>query len=401
MKKIIISAGTLFFLLIFLPQITFASSSLVIDEFQISGESADDEYVVIYNNSADSIILNDYTLSRKTKTGTSFNTLYKFINFTFAPFQKVKISHSKYTGAKELTYSTTSYSITADNTLAIIAPDKSYVDYIGFGEATLYEGNPIDAPQAKQIFQRTNGIDSDNNFNDFRKLENTIVLDPNLSKIIISELFPSPSAGNSEWFEIYNPTSLNINLNGLKVCDGAGSVRCFSFTNIILPPFTYQTFENSITKITLNNTGDWLELFIQDDLIFETENFSDGETAMSYSLFGSKWDWTKQSTKNAQNQFVSIVEVEEVKVVTPKTKKSKTKVAKSVSSSENENEEEQAEKKEVKGVTDNQNTAKTKPTISKNILGISLIILAGLIMCGYILWEKKEYLSGIFNKIKR
>jgi hypothetical protein len=149
-----------------------------------------------------------------------------------------------------------------------------------------------------------------NNLNDFYSSSN-VLIDKNTEKLLITEIMPNPSEG-SEWFELYNPTNSRINLNGLKICDGLGSTHCYYFAKDDYIDSGYKTYDKGQTKITLNDSGDYLTLSnASDEVIMETDGFEGADDGISFSLFGIDWKWTKSATKGSTNIFEDIVEVEE------------------------------------------------------------------------------------------
>ncbi len=384
--------------------VSAATSALHIHAFQIAGESAYDEFVSISNDGTTPLELTNYSISRKTKSATSWNTLYKFIGVTIYPGQVIVIANSKYVGISNYLYSTSSYSLTADNSVAIVAPDKGIVDLVGYGEANTFEGAPLPNPAADEQLVRTQ--DTNVNFDDFVSNFKVATLDPNADKISISELMPAPSEGK-EWFELFNPTSLPVSLSGLKVCDAVGSVHCYFFPDTdVLEPFQYKVFGQDTTKITLNNTGDWLELRDgSDNLLADSGgDYGNADEGNSLSLFGSEYIWTKSATPGAQNIFTDTVEVEEPVATAAKstTKKVKTAATKAVSVAS------------ANSVGDNEATISTAPSIAKEevkgaslrvggnnqLLGYALISLAVLLLVGYNLWENRGYASKLYDKIR-
>jgi len=125
---------------------------IVISRVQFSSSaSAYDEFIEIYNPTDQTINLNNYRLSRKTKTGTELNLLTKFSDFNLVSHGYYFVAHTKYDGVKpaDSLYSTTA-SIAADNTIILYSDaGKTVVDKVGVGEAIDFEGsvfptNPLD-----------------------------------------------------------------------------------------------------------------------------------------------------------------------------------------------------------------------------------------------------------------
>jgi hypothetical protein len=392
-----------------IPKFAMASANgLTIHAFQISGESANDEFVSISNDGVAPLQLQNYSVSRKTKTGTSWNTLYKFTNpFSLSPHQVIVIANAKYTGVSDFLYST-GYYLSDNYSIAIIAPDKSIVDLVGYGDANSFEGTELPDPDASEIYTRT--ADTDNNLADFKSSLKAATLDPNIDKVVISEIMPNPEDGE-EWFELYNQTNLPVNLSGTKVCDGVGSVHCYFFgVSDFLAPNEYKIYSQETTKITMNNSGDWLEFRdSDDDIIADTGgNYGNTDKGISLALFGDIWQWTKTPTPAAQNIYTDTVEIEsDSPTKTTKTKSSKTKIKKAVSvnssSGAADDAVETASDTAAPKVTAADNGQKsTDSTGNRNqVLGYTLLGLAVIVLLGYNLWDKRKYVRDLYDKICR
>ena len=190
-----------------------SQAGLVIDEFRISGVTTTDEYFVLANYGLNDINLKDYSIIKKTTSGSEYKIVTKMVDYILAPMTRIVFGHENYLGERDLTYS--SNSLAADNCFMILGPNKEIIDLVGYGDAYTYEGSPLPNPKTGEVYRRTNGIDTDNNLLDFIKVVITEPVDPNIYRIVISEILADPSEG-SEWFEIYNPTNVTINLYGLK-----------------------------------------------------------------------------------------------------------------------------------------------------------------------------------------
>jgi endonuclease YncB( thermonuclease family) len=163
---------------------------VVISQIKISGESAKDEFVELYNLSDQDIDITDYRLSKKTASGNEYNLLTSFPEVIMSPKSYYLIGHpEEYVGSVALDsgYST-AQSIAADNSVILYSDaGDTTIDLVGFGEASDFEtevfsGNP-DANQSlirKASASSTldsilsgveknsgNGQDSDNNREDF------------------------------------------------------------------------------------------------------------------------------------------------------------------------------------------------------------------------------------------
>jgi hypothetical protein len=404
MKKFI----CIFLVVIFLPKFSFAASdSLVIHSFQISGiDSSTDEFVAIKNVSQFDINLEKYTLVKKSQNSTTWNTLMEFPSTTILPGQVLVISHANYASQSDYKYTSTNYSIAPNNSIAIRMPNKIIIDLVGLGDSISYEGASVQNPEAAEVLKRISDVDTDNNQADFELIQKieTKLVDINISEVVISEIMPNPKEGK-EWFELYNPTSLSVSLSGLKICDGIGAVKCYFFKNEdYLSPFEYKIYSQDLTKITLNNSGDYLEIIGPDEQVYSStgENYGDAEKGYSLSIFGSDYKWTFSPTPGKDNIF-SEAALEEDKPSTKKSSAKKTTIKK-VSSTKNtsgENEDRGTEV-EVKGAeTQEINSGpKNNGKINNQQFGLGLMAFSIILLLGYNLWLKKDEIAKVYNKIR-
>jgi hypothetical protein len=77
--------------------------------------------------------------------------------------------------------------------------------------------------------------------------------------ILLSELYPAPNSGESEYIEIYNAGDLVINLNNWFLTDL--SEKKFVFKDVVLEPEEYYLLYYAKSKITLNNDEDQINLY--------------------------------------------------------------------------------------------------------------------------------------------
>jgi uncharacterized protein len=76
---------------------------------------------------------------------------------------------------------------------------------------------------------------------------------PEAESIIITEFMADPAAvsdTNGEWFEIYNPTSNSINLNGWRYCDDDCSESKIIDSDLIITSHSYLVFAKNIDVST-------------------------------------------------------------------------------------------------------------------------------------------------------
>jgi hypothetical protein len=87
--------------------------------------------------------------------------------------------------------------------------------------------------------------------------QNSLPIDSQL--ILLSELYPAPNSGESEYIEIYNAGGSVINLNNWFLTDL--SEKKFIFKDVVLEPEEYYLLYYAKSKITLNNDEDQINLY--------------------------------------------------------------------------------------------------------------------------------------------
>lgn len=394
------------------PQMILAApSSLVIDEFQLASKSsAYDEYFRITNVGATSYPLTGLTLRKITSGGTRY--LLVTFDRDLSPKSSIIVTHAKssFATTSDYTYANTSF---VSNSAIYIYDDKkkSIVDLVAFGNTAegYLEGSTLANPTAGDVYTRANGVDTDDNTADFEILIVPMIVDPNAARLVISELLPSPATGE-EWFELYNPTSVTISLQNLKICDALGAVKCYDFVSSdYISAGSYKIYLQSQSKITLNNTGDWLELYdAGENLLTDSGgDYGDADKGVSLAVFGTQYKWTKTITPGYANVYTDVVEVEVDATATSKKKSTKSRVVaknKASASASADSEEESSEiatATAVKGAKAEESPIEMVGfKLSKRTLGWVLIGLAILLVLGYTLWYFRDYAKEIYHKIR-
>jgi len=260
---------------------------VIISEIKIGDTGAStNEFIELYNRTDADIILDGFTLKKKTKGGTESNLISsaKFIG-TIRAHGFFLIAHPDYKNAvnADLAYSGSSYSIAADNTVILYDTNDAVIDKVGYGEASDFFGGAAPSPDNGQsIMRKISGgmmADTHNNAADFfvanppspqnsqspaGALTDTAEMQSNINAtsatdnpasnnntrdtsssapspssassgtetspydysndIIISEIFPNPLPGDAkgEFVELYNKGEKDLRLAGWRIGDESG-----------------------------------------------------------------------------------------------------------------------------------------------------------------------------------
>ncbi len=123
------------------------------------------------------------------------------------------------------------------------------------------------------------------------------------SQIIINEILPSPEGPDSEneWIELKNVGSQEVSLISWKITDKKGGTNTYTFPEESIKPNSFFVLYRPTSKITLNNTGDCVDLIQPDNNILDSVCYNNAPLGKSYSFIDSEWSWTDQLSPNAMN----------------------------------------------------------------------------------------------------
>ncbi len=126
---------------------------------------------------------------------------------------------------------------------------------------------------------------------------------------LISEVYPSPSAGEEEWVELYNPYDTEIVLEGNIIHDKVIENKCVAtskiITGITLDPQSYKSIPSGMLAATLNNSGDNIYLCDKELNILLTLTYPQTSSSVSYGLNkdNGEYAFCKVPSPNAENVF--------------------------------------------------------------------------------------------------
>ena len=148
---------------------------------------------------------------------------------------------------------------------------------------------------------------------------------PNISYpdgIIISKIMPSPEGpdAENEWIEIKNNNDFEVDLKDWIIRDKKGSVKEYILTQKISPLKTLKITRPE-SKITLNNSGDGLELLNPNKKIIDSVDFGKAQTGIAYIKTSNGWKWDIPMSNKETSKTVSrdnLYENENKEKISPK-----------------------------------------------------------------------------------
>ncbi|MFA5211491.1 MAG: lamin tail domain-containing protein [Patescibacteria group bacterium] len=141
---------------------------------------------------------------------------------------------------------------------------------------------------------------------------------PNVEKIYISEILANPEGSDStEFIELFNPSSEDINVSGLKLDDEDGGSRAYTFPEgTIILAGEYKIFGKQDTKLALNNTNDSVRYLYPNGTIIDNVVYEDALENSSYVRNKDNvWTWTGTLTPGEENILSEIKEKIKTKTI--------------------------------------------------------------------------------------
>lgn len=317
------------------------SNDVIINEIQVAGNTADDEFIELHNVSDENIDLSAWSVQYKGGSAT------KYSKKNFPTGSKIKahdyflITHSSFSGSAvpDMRHSTftlssektgaggTIFLVKSQKNLDEITPDSAIIDKVGYGVTYEYESFPAQKPEKNQSIERKNFVDTDNNHEDFGLLgtpspQSSAPAEPEpepepivySNKILLNELLPAPSSGNDEYIELYNPTAEDIDISGYVLKDASKSGKYVFPEGSLVGTNNYLVVYKKDFKFALNNSGaESVTIFSPDEQVVSKVSYSGSKTNVSYNFDGVAWRWSKLLTPGTKNKFNNLPEVSKKK----------------------------------------------------------------------------------------
>lgn len=246
-----------------------AWSKVLISKVKVSGTTATDEFVELYNASATPANLLGWSLKKKTVGGTVTNLVGSFPNSLIDAFSYFLVTSKTAPTSSlspDLTYST-SESLANNNAASLFDQSSTLIDEVAWGTISTTIGIPRPNPAANQIMlwlpeptptstenaSPTDAPTTTTTTDDAPTSTTTETPPDNWSAIKINEIMPNPDDGN-EWVELYNAGTVDIDLANGTLCDNRAAKCTIADLTGIIPAHSFTTFY--LKTNYLNNTGD-------------------------------------------------------------------------------------------------------------------------------------------------
>lgn len=423
MKKIIFAFIIIVLIIFGMPlSLSASSKNILITEVQTgSSTSASEEFVEIYNSSANDLDLSGWSMYYKSATGTSWTKKASVISGTLKPGDFWLFSAN----LPGNTSFSSGLSGTGGN-LQIRDKLGNTIDQFGWGNANASLGTPASISAGGQSMYRIYNFETkifsntDNNFADFDisdaptpakfPIQDTAEQDTEVAvypKLELSEIFPDPTSPQvdtaDEFIEIYNPTDQEVDLSGWKLKDESGDEYLIKDKSIA-PKSRLAIFVLE-SKITLNNTGDIITLLDPNgSLVDESADYESAEPGLSWSKISGVWQWTVGPTANAENADIYIEDTLVPASAVNKVKKTATKKSTAKSSAKKLTSTSSPKTSKVQSSSALANTSPELQSESKSSssnIWPWLLGAAGIATIGYAIYEYRTEIQLFVRKLRR
>ena len=124
--------------------------------------------------------------------------------------------------------------------------------------------------------------------------------------IVINEILAAPEGADEEeeWIEIFNQNDFEVALSGWKIKDKIGAATSYFFpAGKKIAAKEYLVLTRPVAKITLNNSGDGLEITNPNGEVVDSVDFGSTTKNQSYNRIDSGWKWSSVLTPGKENSI--------------------------------------------------------------------------------------------------
>ena len=254
-----------------------------------STTESDDEFIEVYNTGDDAVDLSGWQL--RDAAGTTY---------TISATVSAHRYFSWYRSDSKISLNNSGDSVT------LLQPDGTVVDTVSYTESaaddTSYALNAANnwAWTTLPTPYTANQFPNDSSENTDTHSENGATRGFEYSTdVMLSELLPDPEGSDAtdEWVEIYNGGDA-INLYGWLLTDGSSD---YDFPDETVSAGSYLQLTIGETGVSLNNSGETIQLIDPDGAVVSEVTYSDVATGESYAQLNGNWQWTTTPTPAASN----------------------------------------------------------------------------------------------------
>ena len=327
------------------PTHASSASSVVITHVQAGGVgAAREEFVVLYNTTADAIDISGWCLANKYEV-TFFCFNPESVEYTLSGYSHAVIaSEDIFETAPELfeippyTYTVTNQSsgsiVGSSEALTIVDANKTSIDVKSW-TSSLASGKMwarqvlLEEPRMYAILggeadwtvETSGGIP----LNEVVEYEKTLQEEPIGSEVIlplvISELLPNPEGTDtgSEFIELYNPNQDHaVELANYTFRVGKSLEKTYTFPeDTALAPQGYRAFTNEEISFTLLNSTSSVQLYYNEVSVGEVVLYNEPASGMAWAYIGDSWVYTSTPTPNKQNLYTVLQQESDSSLLKP------------------------------------------------------------------------------------
>ena len=284
---------------------SYNARDIVINEFVSDPTDGGDEFVELFNNTAEIIDLASWKLDDGSETETVLVGEIDAKGFFVIEKPKGNLNN-------------------AGDLLLLTDPSGKEIDKVVYGswdDGNIFDNAPV-ASDPYSLIRKVDGQDADNDYYDFvitdtitknaknifsitnedgEQINENIVLQSN---IIINEVFPNPKGSDSEdeFIELFNNGQETVDLKDWQLSDS--TKKKYTIKQGILKPGDYLVFKRSMTGIALNNTGgDEVKIYAKNGSVVDRVSYpGSAEEDMSYvKTNDGSWVWSIKVTAGTKN----------------------------------------------------------------------------------------------------
>jgi len=124
------------------------------------------------------------------------------------------------------------------------------------------------------------------------------------SNIFLNEILPSPEGpdAENEWIEIFNGNNFEVDVSEWQIRDIIGATKTYTIPERTkIDPNSFLLLPRPETKITLQNSGDVLELLNPIGEVVHKANYPKAPIGQSFNRTLSGWAWSESLTPGETN----------------------------------------------------------------------------------------------------